>query len=569
MVIDEEVWPAEKEMLKEVLYNQEKALAWDFTEIGRCDERVVPAQVIRTVDHKAWQAKSFPVPKRLRNEVVSMLQQRIDAAVLERSHRLYRNPWFLVQKKDKKHRLINSATNINAVTIRDAMLPLNVNEFSEHVAGRPVCTLLDFLSGYDQITLHPASRDITAIQTPLGLLQQTTLLQGATNSVAQFVRAVMHILHPHLAEKASPFVDDIIVHSPRTSALTELALPGVRKHMLQHIQWIDNVLADIERSGCTVSGGKSHFCAPPLEVVGYICSYDGHKPTDRHVKVIQQWPSCKNVTALQGFLGACTYYQIWIEHFSNIASPLFALLKKDVDFYWDVEQEQAMQALKDALTSAPALMPIDYDKGAGKVILAVDSSVTGFGGVLMQLNNQGKRHPCRYESGLWTAAEKKYDIFKLECRSLLHMLRKCRLWLYGIRFTVETDANTLVAQLNRTATDLPGALVTRWLAWIRLWDFDVRHIPGKQNVVADALSRIPWDKDMANARQDDLDAFVDYELSSMRISPISATPERVLLPEYNEKSEQYGRWLTTLQRPPNLSMKEFVAFKKEALKHLV
>jgi hypothetical protein len=81
------------------------------------------------------------------------------------------------------------------------------------------------------------------------------------------------------------------------------------------------------------------------------------------------------------------YYRIWIEHFSNIASPLFALLKKDVEFYWDIEQEQAMQALKDALTSAPALMPLDYSLTAGKVILAVDSSVTGFGGVLMQLND--------------------------------------------------------------------------------------------------------------------------------------------------------------------------------------
>jgi hypothetical protein len=107
---------------------------------------------------------------------VSMLQERIDVNVLERSYGLYRNPWFLVEKKDKKHRLINLATNINAVTVRDVMLPPNMDEFLEHVAGRLVCTLLDFLSGYDQITLYPASRDLIAIQTPLGLLRQTTLL---------------------------------------------------------------------------------------------------------------------------------------------------------------------------------------------------------------------------------------------------------------------------------------------------------------------------------------------------------------------------------------------------------
>jgi hypothetical protein len=107
---------------------------------------------------------------------VSMLQERIDANVLERSYGLYRNPWFLVEKKDKKHRLINLATNINVVTVRDAILPPNVDEFLEHIAGRPVCILLDFLSRYDQITLYLASRDLTAIQTPLSLLRQTTLL---------------------------------------------------------------------------------------------------------------------------------------------------------------------------------------------------------------------------------------------------------------------------------------------------------------------------------------------------------------------------------------------------------
>jgi hypothetical protein len=45
----------------------------------------------------------------------------------------------------------------------------------------------------------------------------------------------MHILYPYLTEKASPFVDDIIVHSPRTGDLTKLALPSVRKHILQHL----------------------------------------------------------------------------------------------------------------------------------------------------------------------------------------------------------------------------------------------------------------------------------------------------------------------------------------------
>jgi hypothetical protein len=72
-VIDEDIWLREKEMLKEVVYNREKALAWNFTEIGQCDKQVVLAQVIRIVEHKAWQAKSFPVPKGLREEVVSML----------------------------------------------------------------------------------------------------------------------------------------------------------------------------------------------------------------------------------------------------------------------------------------------------------------------------------------------------------------------------------------------------------------------------------------------------------------------------------------------------------------
>lgn len=80
------------------------------------------------------------------------------------------------------------------------------------------------------------------------------------------------------------------------------------------------------------------------------------------------------------------------------------------------------------------------------IIVATDASGTGWGAVLMQAEpGSKKRHPARYESGVWTGAE-----------------------LYGVPLILETDATTLVAQLNRSVTDIPSAVVTRWIAWARM-----------------------------------------------------------------------------------------------------
>ena len=54
---------------------------------------------------------------------------------------------------------------------------------------------------------------------------------------------------------------------------------------------------------------------------------------------------------------------------------------------------------------------------------------------------------------------------------------------------METDAQTLVWMLNQPPNDLPNAMLTRWLAYIRLFDFEVVHVKGARNAGADALSR--------------------------------------------------------------------------------
>ena len=83
---------------------------------------------------------------------------------------------------------------MNKRTICDANLLLLVDKFSKEFASCKVVLLVDFFSRYDQVGLDKKSRDLTMFMTPLGLLRITTLPQGSTNSIAQFVQIITKIV---------------------------------------------------------------------------------------------------------------------------------------------------------------------------------------------------------------------------------------------------------------------------------------------------------------------------------------------------------------------------------------
>jgi hypothetical protein len=110
-------------------------------------------------------------------------------------------------------------------------------------------------------------------------------------------------------------------------------------------------------------------------------------------------------------------------------------------------------------------------------------------------------------------AEMRYDAGKRECCRLMKALKKFSNYVYGVRLLVETDANTLVHQLNLPANDLPGALVTRWIPWIRLFDFDVKHVPWRLNGGPDGLSRRPRrEGEPEPEEEDDLEETIEARL---------------------------------------------------------
>jgi hypothetical protein len=138
----------------------------------------------------------------------------------------------------------------------------------------------------------------------------------------------------HLGTIAKVFVDDIGVKGSKTpyGDAEVPGLPGVRRYVLEHLQNLDKVLADIERAGATISGEKSDWCWNGINIVGFICGEAGRWPQASKVDKVQNWPPCGNRTDCRAFLGLCTYYRIWIPKYVIVARTLFQIKQKDVEF---------------------------------------------------------------------------------------------------------------------------------------------------------------------------------------------------------------------------------------------
>jgi hypothetical protein len=140
-----------------------------------------------------------------------------------------------------------------------------------------------------------------------------------------------------------------------------------------------------------------------------------------------------------------------------------------------------------------------------------------------------------------------------------------------------TDARVLIAQLNRSSSDLPGSVMNRWLATILQWDFDIVHVPGKKNVIPDALSRYPQPDNWVPPQEDedDLDPFIDKVLNKHQEGGLVMSVEeeqagdRCLVAEYGESSEEIAVFLTTLTRPNRLRGSALRKWTKQAARFFV
>ena len=138
------------------------------------------------------------------------------------------------------------------------------------------------------------------------------------------------------------------------------------------------------------------------------------------------------------------------------------------------------------LSCTPILMAPDFSKAFK---LAIDASDIGVGGVLIQEDDQGIDHPVSFFSKKLNCHQQKYSTIEKETLALVLALQHFEVYVTAGQFPLKvfTDHNPLTF-LGKMKNKNQRLL--RWRLFLQEYDLDVYHIPGKQNVVADALSRV-------------------------------------------------------------------------------
>ncbi|KAK1666836.1 hypothetical protein QYE76_054995, partial [Lolium multiflorum] len=339
-----------------------------------------------------------------------------------------------------------------------------LEDLFDQLTGVVVFSKIDLRTGYHQLKIRASDIPKTAFTTRYGLYEYNVMSFGLTNAPAYFMNLMNKIFMNFLDKFVVLFIDDILIYS---------------KSEEEHEQHLEAVLETLREHKLYAKFSQCEFWLKEVGFLGHILSAGGIAVDPAKIKTVAEWKAPTTQTEVHTFLGLAGYYRRFVEGFSSIARPMTQLLKKDKKFEWTDKCEESFQQLKLRLTSATILIMPNITKPFD---VYFDASKIGLGCVLMQ---EGK--VISYLSRQLKQHEQNYPTHDLELAAVVLALKVWRHYLMGNRCEIYSDHKSLKYIFTRRL----NMRQRRWLELIKDYDMEIHYHPGKANVVADALSRLP------------------------------------------------------------------------------
>lgn len=429
---------------------------------------------ILTTDDVPVHAKTYRYPVKQREEVSRQIQKLLDQGIIRHSTSPYSAPIWVVPKKPDasgkaQWRLVVDYRKLNSKTIDDRYPMPNMIDVLDALGRCKYFTTLDFESGFNQIEIDPRDIEKTAFSVDRGKYEYLRMPFGLKGAPATFQRVMDNILRECIGLFALPYLDDIIIFSPS---------------LQEHGKHVSKVLEILREHNLKIKSEKSQFFCKEVGFLGHIVTADGEiKMNPSKVQAVVEWPLPTNETELKGFLGTVGYYRRFIPKFAHISKPLTSQLKKGQMITHTKEFIESFELCKRTLISSQVLQMPDFSLPFN---LTTDASNFAVGAVLSQ-GPIGKDRPVAFASRTLNKAECNYSTIEKEALAIVFAVKYFRPYLFGNKFQLYTDHKPLTYLFNIKD---PSSRLVRWRLALEDYDYDIVYKPGRQNVVADGLSRI-------------------------------------------------------------------------------
>lgn len=454
-------------------------LCSDYTDVFGLETEPITAnnfykQKIKLKDSDPVYIKNYRIPHTHRAEINEQVNKLVSDGIVEPSVSEFNSPLLLVPKKalpnseQKRWRLVVDYRQINKKVIADKFPLPRIEDILDQLGRAKYFSCLDLMSGFHQIELEKKSRDITSFSTDNGSYRFTRLPYGlkiAPNSFQRMMTLAFSGLEP---TKAFVYMDDLIVIGCSSN------------HMLKNLK---NVFEQCRKYNLKLHPDKCSFFRCEVNFLGHLCTDNGILPDKSKYDIIEKYPVPTDSDSARRFIAFCNYYRRFVRNFSFYSRHITRLCKKNVKFEWTLQCNEAFEYLKKQLLKPTLLQYPNFEK---QFCITTDASKYACGAVLSQEYN-GKELPVAFASKTFTNGESNKSTTEQELIAIHWAIQYFRPYIYGTHFLVKTDHKPLSYLFSLKN---PSSKLTRIRLDLEEYDFTVEFLKGKQNVVADALSRI-------------------------------------------------------------------------------